>query len=141
MLSESGHCYQEGVALPVPLICMIAASNEIPDFGEFDALNDCFILKPTFPVYRKFYGGFIRKTRSESPRHAKILAKNDFVPKPEGKSFKTAWIHKSTFFKEIPLVRPKVPSNQEKALCEPGTKYPTQIPKPRECRLKCGSMF
>ena len=37
---------------------------------------------PTFPVYRKFYGGFIKKTRSESPRHAKILAKKDFVPKP-----------------------------------------------------------
>jgi len=33
-------------------------------------------------VYRKFYGGFIKKTRSESPRHAKILAKKDFVPKP-----------------------------------------------------------
>ena len=93
-------------------------------------------IHPTFPVYRKFYGGFIRKTRSESPRHAKILATKDFVPKPEGKSFKTAWIHKSTFFKEIPLVRPNVPSNQQKALCEPGTKYPTQIPKPRECRLK-----
>ena len=93
------------------------------------------MIQPTFPVYRKFYGGFIRKTRSESPRHAKILATKDFVPKPEGKSFKTAWIHKSTFFKEIPLVRPNVPSNQEKALCEPGKKYPTQIPKPRECRL------
>ena len=39
------------------------------------------LLKPTFPVYRKFYGGFIRKTRSESPRHAKILATKDFVPK------------------------------------------------------------
>ena len=63
------------------------------------------------------------------------MATKDFVPKPEGKSFKTAWIHKSTFFKEIPFVRPNVPSNQQKALCEPGTKYPTQIPKPRECRL------
>ena len=98
-------------------------------------------LKPTFPVYRKFYGGFIRKTRSESPKHAKILATKDFVPKPEGKSFKTAWIHNSTFFKEIPLVRPNVPSNQQKALCEPGTKYPTQIPKPRECRLKVPGKF
>ena len=93
------------------------------------------IFIPTFPVYRKFYGGFIKKTRSESPRHAKILATKDFVLKPEGKSFKTAWIHKSAFFKEIPLARPNVPSNQEKALCEPGTKYPTQIPKPRECRF------
>jgi len=98
--------------------------------------KNVMLLYPAFPVYRKFYGGFIRKTRSESPMHAKILATKDFVPKPEGKSFKTAWIHKSTFFKEIPLVRPNVPSNQEKALCGPGTKYPTQIPKPRECRKK-----
>ena len=57
--------------------------------------------QPTFPVYRKFYDGFIRKTRSESPRHAKILATKDFVPKPEGKAFKTAWIHKSTFFVSV----------------------------------------
>ena len=62
-------------------------------------------------------------------------------PKPEGKSFKTAWIHKSTFFKEIPLVRPNVPSNQQKALCEPGTKYPTQIPEPRECRIQDAEIY
>ena len=37
--------YQEGVPLPVPLVCLFAASNEIPDFGEFDALKDRFILK------------------------------------------------------------------------------------------------
>jgi len=66
------------------------------------------------------------------------MATKNFVPKPKGKSFKTAWIHKSTFFKEIPHVRPNVPSNQQNALCEPGTKYPTQIPKPRECRVICG---
>jgi MoxR-like ATPase len=37
--------YQEGKPIPVPLICMFAASNEIPDFGEFDALKDRFIIK------------------------------------------------------------------------------------------------
>ncbi|MBF0406381.1 MAG: AAA family ATPase [Candidatus Riflebacteria bacterium] len=37
--------YQEGKAIPVPLVCMFAASNEIPDFGEFDALKDRFIIK------------------------------------------------------------------------------------------------
>lgn len=43
--------YQEGKPLPVPLVCMFAASNEIPDFGEFDALKDRFIIKAeTQPV-------------------------------------------------------------------------------------------
>lgn len=37
--------YQEGKPIPVPLVCMFAASNEIPDFGEFDALKDRFIIK------------------------------------------------------------------------------------------------
>lgn len=37
--------YQEGKPFPVPLVCMFAASNEIPDFGEFDALKDRFIIK------------------------------------------------------------------------------------------------
>jgi MoxR-like ATPase len=43
--------YQEGNPVKVPLICLFAASNEIPDFGEFDALKDRFILKvETLPV-------------------------------------------------------------------------------------------
>jgi MoxR-like ATPase len=53
--------YQEGVPLPVPLVCMFAASNEIPDFGEFDALKDRFILKvETLPVRQQFFHELIR---------------------------------------------------------------------------------
>jgi MoxR-like ATPase len=53
--------YQEGVALPVPLVCMFAASNEIPDFGEFDALKDRFILKvETLPVRSACFYDLIR---------------------------------------------------------------------------------
>jgi len=42
-------------------------------------------------------------TSGESPRHAEFLATKDFVPKPEVDSFKTAWTHKSTFFRKSPL--------------------------------------
>lgn len=53
--------YQEGVPLPVPLVCMFAASNEIPDFGEFDALKDRFILKvETLPVRQQCFYELIR---------------------------------------------------------------------------------
>ncbi len=53
--------YQEGVPLPVPLVCMFAASNEIPDFGEFDALKDRFILKvETLPVRASHFYELIR---------------------------------------------------------------------------------
>lgn len=37
--------YQEGLPIKVPLTMLFAASNEIPDFTEFDALKDRFILK------------------------------------------------------------------------------------------------
>jgi len=65
--------YQEGVALPVPLICMFAASNEIPDFGEFDALKDRFILKvETLPVRATHFYDLIRfGTRFETRAYAK----------------------------------------------------------------------
>lgn len=53
--------YQEGVPIPVPLICLFAASNEIPDFGEFDALKDRFILKvETLPVRADYFHDLIR---------------------------------------------------------------------------------
>ena len=53
--------YQEGTPLPVPLICLFAASNEIPDFGEFDALKDRFILKiETLPVRNSCFHELIR---------------------------------------------------------------------------------
>lgn len=53
--------YQEGAPVPVPLICMFAASNEIPDFGEFDALKDRFILKvETLPVRNSCFYDLIR---------------------------------------------------------------------------------
>jgi len=53
--------YQEGVPLPVPLVCLFAASNEIPDFGEFDALKDRFILKvETLPVRNACFYDLIR---------------------------------------------------------------------------------
>ena len=43
--------YQEGQPVPVPLVMLFGASNEIPDFSEFDALKDRFILKvETLPV-------------------------------------------------------------------------------------------
>ncbi|WP_372365597.1 AAA family ATPase [Candidatus Uabimicrobium sp. HlEnr_7] len=37
--------YEEGAPVKVPLVMLFAASNEIPDFSEFDALKDRFILK------------------------------------------------------------------------------------------------
>ncbi|MFZ5950393.1 MAG: AAA family ATPase [Candidatus Rifleibacteriota bacterium] len=53
--------YQEGKPLPVPLVCMFAASNEIPDFGEFDALKDRFIIKAeTMPVRDSCFHELIR---------------------------------------------------------------------------------
>jgi MoxR-like ATPase len=53
--------YQEGKPCPVPLICMFAASNEIPDFGEFDALKDRFIIKAeTLPVRDSSFNELIR---------------------------------------------------------------------------------
>lgn len=53
--------YQEGKPLPVPLVCMFAASNEIPDFGEFDALKDRFIIKAeTLPVRDSCFYELIR---------------------------------------------------------------------------------
>lgn len=53
--------YQEGAPIPVPLVCLFAASNEIPDFGEFDALKDRFILKvETLPVRNSCFHELIR---------------------------------------------------------------------------------
>jgi MoxR-like ATPase len=53
--------YQEGKPIPVPLVCMFAASNEIPDFGEFDALKDRFIIKAeTLPVRDTCFSELIR---------------------------------------------------------------------------------
>jgi len=37
--------YQDGKPVKVPLRMLFAASNEIPTFGEFDALKDRFVLK------------------------------------------------------------------------------------------------
>lgn len=33
--------------MPVPLLCLVAASNELPDCGELDALFDRFLLRVT----------------------------------------------------------------------------------------------
>ena len=53
--------YQEGKPMSVPLVCMFAASNEIPDFGEFDALKDRFIIKAeTMPVRDSCFHELIR---------------------------------------------------------------------------------
>lgn len=53
--------YQEGKPVSVPLVCMFAASNEIPDFGEFDALKDRFIIKAeTLPVRDRHFHELIR---------------------------------------------------------------------------------
>ena len=53
--------YQEGKPIPVPLVCMFAASNEIPDFSEFDALKDRFIIKAeTLPVRDSCFSELIR---------------------------------------------------------------------------------
>lgn len=53
--------YQEGKPVSVPLVCMFAASNEIPDFGEFDALKDRFIIKvETLPVRDSCFSELIR---------------------------------------------------------------------------------
>jgi len=63
--------YQEGKPLPVPLVCMFAASNEIPDFGEFDALKDRFIIKAeTMPVRDSCFHELIRSgIRFEARSH------------------------------------------------------------------------
>ena len=54
--------YQEGKPISVPLVSMFAASNEIPDFGEFDALKDRFILKvETLPVRESCFHELIRQ--------------------------------------------------------------------------------
>ncbi len=54
--------YQEGVPVDVPLVMLFAASNEIPDFGEFDALKDRFILKmETLSVKDQFFEDLIRR--------------------------------------------------------------------------------
>ncbi|MBC7475970.1 MAG: AAA family ATPase, partial [Candidatus Sericytochromatia bacterium] len=54
--------YQEGSPLPVPLIMLFAASNEIPDFTEFDALKDRFILKvETTSVKDKYFTELIKQ--------------------------------------------------------------------------------
>ncbi len=53
--------YQEGRPISVPLISMFAASNEIPAFGEFDALKDRFVIKAeTLPVRDEFFEELIR---------------------------------------------------------------------------------
>ncbi|GAB4271572.1 MAG: hypothetical protein Kow0029_09410 [Candidatus Rifleibacteriota bacterium] len=63
--------YQEGKPFPVPLVCMFAASNEIPDFGEFDALKDRFIIKAeTLPVRDSCFHELIRSgIRFEARTH------------------------------------------------------------------------
>ncbi|HEY9841440.1 MAG TPA: AAA family ATPase [Candidatus Obscuribacterales bacterium] len=54
--------FQEGTANPVPLVTLFAASNEIPDFAEFDALKDRFILKvETRPVIDSHFHELIRQ--------------------------------------------------------------------------------
>lgn len=64
--------YQEGVGLTVPLVTLFAASNEIPDFAEFDALKDRFILKvETRPVIDSHFHELIRQgIRFEHARHS-----------------------------------------------------------------------
>ena len=53
--------YQEGLPKKVPLVTLFAASNEIPDFAEFDALKDRFILKvETNSVKDKYFSELIR---------------------------------------------------------------------------------
>ncbi len=53
--------YQEGLPKKVPLVTLFAASNEIPDFSEFDALKDRFILKvETGSVKDKYFSELIR---------------------------------------------------------------------------------
>lgn len=63
--------YQEGRPQPVPLVCLFAASNEIPDFGEFDALKDRFILKvETMGVKDRCFDELIRSgIRFENRAH------------------------------------------------------------------------
>ena len=63
--------YQEGKPMSVPLVCMFAASNEIPDFGEFDALKDRFIIKAeTLPVRDSCFNELIRSgIRFEARSH------------------------------------------------------------------------
>lgn len=64
--------YQEGVPLRVPLVMLFAASNEIPDLGDFDALKDRFIIKvETLSVKDTRFNDLIRYgTMFECRRHA-----------------------------------------------------------------------
>lgn len=53
--------YQDGKPVTVPLQMLFAASNEIPTFGEFDALKDRFVLKmETRPVQEDNFDELIR---------------------------------------------------------------------------------
>jgi len=53
--------YQDGRPVSVPLRMLFAASNEIPTFGEFDALKDRFILKvETRPVQNERFWDLIQ---------------------------------------------------------------------------------
>ncbi len=53
--------YQDGRPFNVPLMMLFAASNEIPEFGEFDALKDRFVLKiETRPVQQEHFWKLIR---------------------------------------------------------------------------------
>jgi len=63
--------YQEGTPLPVPLVVLFAASNAIPEFSEFDELNDRFILKvEATPVMESRFYDLIRAgVRFEAERH------------------------------------------------------------------------
>ncbi len=53
--------YQDGKPVKVPLQMLFAASNEIPTFGEFDALKDRFVLKmETRPVQDDHFDELIK---------------------------------------------------------------------------------
>jgi MoxR-like ATPase len=53
--------YQDGKPVEVPLRMLFAASNEIPVFGEFEALKDRFILKvETRPVQKDHFWELIQ---------------------------------------------------------------------------------
>ena len=52
--------YQDGAPVPVPLQVLFAATNDIPDQGELDAMSDRFILKvETKPVKDTHFGELI----------------------------------------------------------------------------------
>lgn len=53
--------YQEGMPSAIPLVTLFAASNEIPDFSEFDALKDRFIIKvETLSVKENYFSELIK---------------------------------------------------------------------------------